>query len=84
VDNPERRAVIIGPRWIMGPGSDESIELCRRIECGDESALLELFARHRDRLKRMVDLRLDRRLRGRLDASDVLQEASLDVARRAR
>jgi RNA polymerase sigma-70 factor, ECF subfamily len=64
--------------------SNESTELCRRIECGDEAALLELFARHRDRLKRMVKLRLDRRLQGRLDASDVLQEAYIDVARRAR
>jgi RNA polymerase sigma-70 factor (ECF subfamily) len=64
--------------------SGETTELCRRIECGDESALLELFARHRDRLKRMVKLRLDRRLQGRLDASDVLQEAYIDVVRRAR
>jgi RNA polymerase sigma-70 factor (ECF subfamily) len=32
----------------------------------------------------MVRLRLDRRLQGRLDASDVLQEAYLDIARRAR
>jgi RNA polymerase sigma-70 factor (ECF subfamily) len=31
----------------------------------------------------MVKLRLDRRLQGRLDASDVLQEAYLDVAKRA-
>jgi RNA polymerase sigma-70 factor, ECF subfamily len=69
---------------IMIAESDESIELRRRIEGGDESALLELFARHRDRLRRMVDLRLDRRLRGRLDPSDVLQEASIDVVRRAR
>lgn len=35
---------------------------------------------HRDRLRRMVDLRLDRRLAGRVDASDVLQEAYLDAA----
>jgi RNA polymerase sigma-70 factor (ECF subfamily) len=69
---------------IMTHESSESIELRRRIERGDESALLELFARHRYRLKRMVKLRLDRRLQGRLDASDVLQEASIDVARRAR
>jgi RNA polymerase sigma-70 factor (ECF subfamily) len=61
-----------------------SIELRRRIEQGDELALAELFARHRDRLKQMVRLRLDRRLQGRIDASDVLQEAYLDVARRAR
>jgi RNA polymerase sigma-70 factor (ECF subfamily) len=69
---------------MMAAESSESIELHRRIERGDESALLELFARHRDRLKRMVKLRLDRRLQGRIDASDVLQEACIDVARRAR
>jgi RNA polymerase sigma-70 factor (ECF subfamily) len=72
----------MGP--IMKRDSNGSTELRRRIEGGDESALLELFARHRYRLKRMVKLRLDRRLQGRLDASDVLQEASIDVARRAR
>jgi RNA polymerase sigma-70 factor, ECF subfamily len=60
------------------------VELQRRIERGDEAALLDLFTRHRDRLKRMVKLRLDRRLQGRIDASDVLQEASIDVVRRAR
>jgi RNA polymerase sigma-70 factor (ECF subfamily) len=60
------------------------VELQRRIERGDEAALLDLFTRHRDRLKRMVKLRLDRRLQGRVDASDVLQEASIDVVRRAR
>ena len=64
--------------------SSESIELRQRMERGDESALLELFARHRDRLKRMVKLRLDRRLQGRIDPSDVLQEACIDIARRAR
>ena len=68
----------------MGADSNESSELRRRIERGDETALMELFACHRERLKRMVKLRLDRRLQGRLDASDVLQEAYLDVARRAR
>jgi RNA polymerase sigma-70 factor (ECF subfamily) len=61
-----------------------SSALLRRIDQGDESALVELFARHRGRLKQMVSLRLDRRLQGRIDASDVLQEAYLDVARRAR
>ena len=68
----------------MAANSSEPSELRRRIERGDESALLELFTCHRDRLKRMVKLRLDRRLQGRFDASDVLQEASMDVARRAR
>jgi RNA polymerase sigma-70 factor (ECF subfamily) len=41
-----------------------------------------LFAHYRDRLRRMVRLRLDRRLSGRLDPSDVLQDAYLEFARR--
>ena len=40
-----------------------------------------LFDQYRDRLRRMVELRLDPRLRARPDASDVVQEAFLDVAR---
>jgi len=47
---------------------------------GDLPALAELFSRYRVRLRQMIRLRLDRRLQGRVDASDVLQEAYLDVA----
>jgi RNA polymerase sigma-70 factor (ECF subfamily) len=57
--------------------------LLRQIEEGDARALVELFARHRERLKRMVRLRLDRRLQGRVDPSDVIQEAHIEVLRRA-
>jgi RNA polymerase sigma-70 factor (ECF subfamily) len=62
----------------------EDDDLLRRLEQGDERALSELFARHRERLRRMVRLRLDSGLQGRLDASDVLQEAHLEVLQRAR
>jgi RNA polymerase sigma-70 factor (ECF subfamily) len=57
-------------------------DLLRRAKAGDAAALGALFAHYRDRLRTMVRLRLDRRVAGRLDASDVLQEAYLDVARR--
>jgi RNA polymerase sigma-70 factor, ECF subfamily len=67
----------------MASDSGKTEALIRRVEGGDEAALCELFARYRDRLRRMVTLRMDRRLQGRLDASDVLQEAYLDVAKRA-
>jgi RNA polymerase sigma-70 factor (ECF subfamily) len=50
---------------------------------GDQEALAEAFTYYRSRLRRMVLLRLDRRLQGRVDASDILQEAYLDAARRA-
>lgn len=59
-----------------------SEQLLRRAKSGDAAALGELFAHYRDRLRKMVRLRLDRRVAGRLDPSDVLQEAYLDVARR--
>ena len=59
-------------------------DLLRRLEGGDERALTELFTRHRERLRRMIRLRLDRRLQGRIDSSDVLQEAYLEMARRWR
>lgn len=57
-------------------------ELIQRAETGDARALEELFERHRERLLRMVRLRLDHRLRGRVDASDVLQETHLEAWRR--
>jgi RNA polymerase sigma-70 factor (ECF subfamily) len=57
--------------------------LTHRLRDGDLPAAAELFTACRDRLKRMVRLRLDRRLQGRLDASDVLQEAFLDVQKKA-
>jgi RNA polymerase sigma-70 factor (ECF subfamily) len=60
----------------------ESDDLLRRATAGDAQALAELFVHYRDRLRQMVRLRLDRRLHGRLDPSDVLQEAYLDLARR--
>src|SRR3954470_11362033 len=49
---------------------------------GDPQALAALFDRFDDRLRHMVRLRLDRRLAGRLDTSDVLQEAYLEAHKR--
>jgi RNA polymerase sigma-70 factor (ECF subfamily) len=56
--------------------------LLERARAGDCAALAELFQQHRGRLEQMVRLRMDRRLQSRLDPSDVVQEAYLDVARR--
>src|SRR5437588_8578530 len=68
-------------RIMTGDWSDSEARL-RRARDGDPQALAELFGHYRNRLRRMVRLRLDRRLTGRLDPSDVLQEAYLDFARR--
>jgi RNA polymerase sigma-70 factor (ECF subfamily) len=67
----------------MADDSTDAGDLVGRLGKGDNQALAEAFARYRGRLRQMVRLRLDRRLQGRVDPSDVLQEAYLDVAGRA-
>lgn len=57
-------------------------QLVGRLRAGDRQALTDLFQRHQDRLRRLVELRMDARLQGRFDASDVLQDAFLDAAAR--
>jgi RNA polymerase sigma-70 factor (ECF subfamily) len=54
-------------------------ELLDAARNGDEPALAVLVERHRDRLERMVRLRMDRRLQGRVDPADVVQDAYLTV-----
>src|SRR5262245_24229812 len=56
--------------------------LLDRLRAGDDQALGELFMLHRERLWRMLYVRLDQRLAARVAPDDVLQEAFLDVARR--
>jgi RNA polymerase sigma-70 factor, ECF subfamily len=67
---------------IMNDPPSETIRLLERLRAGDRRALADLFQRHRDRLRRMVELRMDPRLQGRIDASDVLQDGFLDLAKR--
>jgi RNA polymerase sigma-70 factor (ECF subfamily) len=58
--------------------SDDS----RRLVEGGSNALPELFSRYRERLERMVEFRLDPRIRMRIDPADILQDAYLEIARR--
>jgi RNA polymerase sigma-70 factor (ECF subfamily) len=67
---------------LMDNNSAESVDLIERARAGDREALNALLSRHRDRLRRMVEIRLDTRLQARLDASDVVQEAFVEVAER--
>ena len=61
--------------------SPDVAQLLERAGQGDQAALTELFSRYRDRLKRMVRLRMNRRLVGRVDDSDILQDAYLEITR---
>src|SRR5262245_53249163 len=64
------------------PEDSETTRLIEQAVGGDRRALGELLGRNRERLRRMVALRLDRRLQGRVDPSDIIQEACLDASRR--
>src|SRR5262245_55315537 len=67
----------------MTASSDiDEADLLQRATAGDQQALALLFAHYRERLRRLVRLRLDRRVAGRVDTSDVLQDTYLDLARR--
>ena len=66
----------------MDNNSAVTTRLLERARAGDKAALNELIGRHRARLRRMVELRLDRRLQARIDASDVIQEACVEVVTR--
>jgi RNA polymerase sigma-70 factor (ECF subfamily) len=65
----------------MTESQAEPTDLIRRAAAGDAHAVNELFALYRDRLRWMVRLRLNRRLQGRVDPSDILQEAYLEICK---
>lgn len=66
----------------MTTDPSESSNLLRRASEGDAGALGQLLETYRKRLRRMVRLRLDPRLQGRIDPSDVIQEAYIEAAER--
>src|SRR5262245_13010772 len=67
---------------LMENDAAKSVDLLARAESGDREAWSTLLAMHRERLRRMVEIRLDTRLLARLDASDVVQEAYVEVTAR--
>jgi RNA polymerase sigma-70 factor (ECF subfamily) len=57
-------------------------ELLRQAQQGDRTALGLLLQEHRSRLRLLVQFRMDRRLLGRIDPSDVIQDAYLEATDR--
>jgi RNA polymerase sigma-70 factor (ECF subfamily) len=64
----------------MKDDKEETMRLVRRAADGDQEGWSELADRYRGRLQRMVLARLDRRLRRRVEASDIVQEACIEAA----
>ena len=61
--------------------SPETEELLERATRGDQQAIEQLLTRYRPRLRQMVMVRMDPRLKSRIDPSDVVQEALMDASR---
>jgi RNA polymerase sigma-70 factor (ECF subfamily) len=67
----------------MDGGADESSILTSAKHPDERQRILaDIFMGHRDRLGSMVRFRLDRRLRARVDPSDILQDAFLEASGR--
>jgi len=67
------------PVW---PNSEETQNLLQQAGDGKSEAVNRLLERHREALRRMVRMRMDRALNGRVDASDVIQDVLLEASRR--
>lgn len=67
----------------MWPDSDTTRELLDRLALADDPAAADrLWARHREPLRRMIDMRLDHAIGRRVDASDVVQDVLIEASRR--
>jgi RNA polymerase sigma-70 factor (ECF subfamily) len=66
----------------MWPDQDETLNLLQGAKQGDRQAVDQLMDRHRDSLNRMIRCRLNPGIAGRVDASDIVQEALLTASRR--
>lgn len=88
--SPEQRRtdsrIRAGARYPDGVGSpsppDDEVARIQAAGADQDEAVAEAFERHRARLLRMVEMRIHPAVRGRVSASDVLQETYLDVSGR--
>jgi RNA polymerase sigma-70 factor (ECF subfamily) len=66
----------------MWPDQRDTQQLLDAAQAGDAAARERLWTRHRGALHKLVALRLDRGIQGRVDVSDVVQDALVEADRR--
>ncbi|MCA8994549.1 MAG: sigma-70 family RNA polymerase sigma factor [Planctomycetaceae bacterium] len=66
----------------MWPEQHNTQDLLDSAQQGSDQAVNQLLEHHRDALRKMVGLRLDRQIAQRIDASDVVQDVMLEAAQR--
>ncbi|MDA0659261.1 MAG: sigma-70 family RNA polymerase sigma factor [Planctomycetota bacterium] len=68
----------------MWPESNSTEELLVQVRAGEPEAIDRLLERHREPLRRMIDMRMDAKIQTRIDASDIVQDVMIDASRRLR
>ncbi len=66
----------------MWPPTEKTLQLLNNAQQGDNDAVNLLLERHRDALRRMVDMRIDKAIARRIDASDIVQDVLIEANRR--
>jgi len=66
----------------MWPDMEKTQDLLADAKGGNADAVNRLMERHRDSLRRMVQLRLDQKIQRRVDVSDIVQDVLGDANRR--
>jgi RNA polymerase sigma-70 factor (ECF subfamily) len=66
----------------MWPDANNTEQLLAKSREGDGNAVNELLNRHRESVRRMIDMRMDKVLKRRVDASDIVQEVMIEANRR--
>ena len=66
----------------MWPDSEQTQELIQTAKAGDAVAVNALLDRHRQAIRQMVQMRIDKAIASRLDASDVVQDVLMEASRR--
>jgi len=66
----------------MWPEQDKTMELLEAARQGNDDAVNQLIDRHRNALRHLVRMRLDRKIQRRVDVSDVVQDVLIEANRR--
>ena len=66
----------------MWPNSENTEQLLAHVRAGESDAVGKLLDRHREAVRRMIDLRMDPVLKRRVDASDLVQDVLIQANRR--
>ena len=66
----------------MWPDMEKTQDLLADAKGGNADAVNRLMERHRDSLRRMVQLRLDQKIQRRVDVSDIVQDVLVEANRR--